>query len=51
MSKPVASHWIAAKCVLRYLSGTCNYGILYTDISDVTLAGYLDSHWAGNLDD
>ena len=48
MSKPLESHWIAAKCVLRYLSGTCNYGILYTDISDVTLAGYSDSNWAGD---
>lgn len=37
--------------MLRYLSGTCNYGILYTDIYDVTLAGYSDSIWASNLDD
>ena len=51
MSRPLDSHWNAAKCVLRYLSGTYNYGILYTDISDVTLAGYSDSDWAGNLDD
>jgi len=51
MSKPLESHWIAAKCVLRYLSGTCNYGILYTNIFDVILAGYLDSDWVGNLDD
>jgi len=51
MSRPLDSHWNAAKCVLRYLSGTCNYGILYIDISDVTLAGYSDSDWAGNLDD
>jgi len=43
MSKPLESHWIAAKCVLRYLSSTCNYGILYTDIYDVILAGYSDS--------
>ena len=51
MSKPLESHWIAAKCVLRSLNGTCNYGILYTDISDVILVGYLDSNWVGNLDD
>eukprot|EP00253_Pinus_taeda_P029516 PITA_29516 len=51
MSRPLDSHWNAAKCVLRYLSGTCNYGLLYIDISDVTLAGYSDSDWAGNLDD
>eukprot|EP00253_Pinus_taeda_P005970 PITA_05970 len=51
MSRPLDSHWNAAKCVLRYLSGTCNYGLLYNDISDVTLVGYSDSDWAGNLDD
>ena len=51
MSRPIDSHWNAAKCVLRYLSGTCNYGLLYTDISNVTLAGYSDSDWAGNVDD
>ena len=51
MSKPLESHWVAAKSVLRYLFGTVNYGILYTDASDVILAGFLDSDWAGNLDD
>ena len=51
MSKPLESHWIAAKSVLRYLCGTVNYGILYTDVSDVTLAGFSDSDWVGNLDD
>jgi hypothetical protein len=51
MSKPLESHWVAAKSVLRYLCGTVNYGILYTDVSDVTLAGFSDSDWAGNLDD
>eukprot|EP00253_Pinus_taeda_P008453 PITA_08453 len=51
MPRPLDSHWNVAKCVLRYLIGTCNYGILYTDSSDVTLAGYSDYDWAGNLDD
>jgi len=51
MSKPLESHWVAAKSVLRYLCGTVNYGILYTDASDVILAGFSDSDWAGNLDD
>lgn len=37
--------------MLRYLSGTSNYGILYTDTSDVILAGFLNFDWAGNLDD
>jgi len=42
MSKPLESHWVVAKSVLRYLSGTSNYVILYTDTSDVILAGFSD---------
>ena len=51
MAKPHESHWNAAKAVLRYLKGTLDYGIKYTDASDVELTGYSDSDWAGNLDD
>jgi len=51
MSKPLESHWVAAKSVFRYLCGTVNYGILYTDASDAILASFSDSEWAGNLDD
>ena len=51
MAKPLESHWIAAKRVLRYLKGTVNFGIMYTDNCDVELTGYSDSDWAGNLDD
>jgi len=51
MSKPHESHWNAAKSLLRYLQGTIDYGIIYTDSSDVRLAGFADSNWAGNVDD
>jgi len=51
MAKPLESHWIAAKKVLRYLKGTVNFGIMYTDDCDVELTGYSDSDWAGNPDD
>jgi hypothetical protein len=51
MAKPHESHWNATKAVLRYLKGTLDYGIKYTDASDVELTGYSDSDWAGNLDD
>jgi hypothetical protein len=51
MVKPHEIHWNAAKAVLRYLKGTLDYGIKYTDASDVKLIGYSDSDWAGNLDD
>ena len=51
LAKPCETHWKATKQVLRYLKGTVDYGLLYTNVSDVQLAGYSDSDWAGNLDD
>ena len=51
MAKPQESHWNAAKTVLRYLKGTLDFGIKYTDASVVELTGYSDSDWAGNPDD
>ena len=48
MLKPNDSHWKAAKKVLRYLKGTMNFAILYTDKFDVQLVGFSDSDWAGN---
>lgn len=51
MAKPSGNHWNAAKKVLRYLKGTVNLGIMYTDESDVALTGFSDSDWAGNPDD
>eukprot|EP00253_Pinus_taeda_P017652 PITA_17652 len=51
MSKPLESHWNAKKNVLRYLQGTVDYGIIYTDSFDVRLAGFANSDWVGNVDD
>lgn len=44
MSKTLESHWNATKSVLRYLQGTIDYGIIYTDSSDVRLEGFVDSY-------
>ena len=51
MPKPLESHWVAAKKVLRYLKGTVNFGIMYTDNCDVELTSYSNSDWDGNRDD
>ena len=44
-------HWVAAKHLLRYVRGTITYGLRYTSISGVLLAGYADSDWAGGAVD
>ena len=51
MTQPHDSHWSAARGVLRYLQGTSDFGILYSDSFDVNLTGYTDSDWVGNLDE
>jgi hypothetical protein len=51
MSNPNESHWSATKRVFRYLKGTTNFGIKYTNKFDVKLIGYSDSDWAENPDD
>ena len=51
MAKPLGNHWNAAKKVLRYLKGTINLGIMYTDESDVALTSFSHSDWEGNPDD
>eukprot|EP00253_Pinus_taeda_P004089 PITA_04089 len=51
MSKPLESHRVAAKSVLRYLQGTLDFGIVYTDSCDVKLTGFSDSNWVGIVND
>lgn len=51
MSKPLENHWVAAKGVLRYLQGTLDFGIKYTNSLDVRLTGFSDSDWVGNIND
>ena len=39
------------KRILRYISGTRDYGILYSKSDDFILVGYTDSDFAGSVDD
>lgn len=50
MTQPHENHWLAAKGVLRYLQGTSDFGIFYSDSFDVSLTGYANYDWLGNLD-
>ncbi|KAH9310278.1 hypothetical protein KI387_044223 [Taxus chinensis] len=51
MESPKDSHWQAGKRILRYVSGTKAFGILYTASYIFKLVGYTDSDCAGSIDD
>ena len=44
-------HFTAAKRILRYIKGTADYGIKFSQVGEFNLHGYTDSDWAGNMDD
>jgi hypothetical protein len=48
-----ASEWHlkAAKRVLRYVKGTCDFGIKFTKSKEFKLVGFSDSDWGGSTDD
>ncbi|XP_058762750.1 uncharacterized mitochondrial protein AtMg00810-like [Vicia villosa] len=49
--EPKASHLNQVKRILKYVNGTSDYGILYTNGSNPVLTGYCDADWAGSADD
>lgn len=51
MENPKKSHWEAAKRILRYVKGTLNHGIKYSQVQSPKLVGFSDSDYGGNLVD
>jgi hypothetical protein len=51
MEYPKYSHWKMAKRILRYVAGTLNFGLWYTKYDSNQLSSYIDSDFAGSLDD
>ena len=45
------SHLNAVKQIIKYVGGTCDYGLFYSKESNLSLTGFSDSDWAGNVDD
>lgn len=45
------SHINQVKRILKYVNGTCEYGMLYSHESGAVLSGYCDADWAGSADD
>ena len=50
MASPLDTHWKTVKRILRYLSGTLDYGIQIHKSSGL-ISAFSDSDWAANLDD
>ena len=50
-SNPKVLHLNAVKRIIKYVSGTCDYGLFYNKESNLSLAGFSDSDWAGSADD
>ena len=51
MLSPETAHFQAAKKILRYLSGTANYGLLLDSSSDdCTFHSYADADWGRDVD-
>src|SRR3954467_3177742 len=50
-AEPKVSHINQVKRILKYVSGTCDYGILYSHGCEPILYGYCDADWAGSVDD
>jgi hypothetical protein len=51
MTKPIEIHLQVAKRALRYLKGTVNYGIHYKKGEDEELLAFMDSDYAGDMED
>ena len=50
MQAPTTAHWTIAKCVLRYLKNTLDFGLFYKPGS-FAINTYCDSDWVGDPDD
>ncbi|KDP42370.1 hypothetical protein JCGZ_01946 [Jatropha curcas] len=51
MQHPSKLHFGVVKRVLRYVAGTIDYGICYSNASNFRLCGCTDRDWASSLDD
>jgi hypothetical protein len=51
MANPSLEHWIAVKCIFRYLQGTLQFKLHFRRLAPQGLVGYCDADWAGDLED
>lgn len=50
-AEPTKQHWMAVKRIMRYLNGTLELGMLYSEAEKKECVGYSDADWAGDLND
>ena len=50
-SNPKVSHLNGVKRIIKYVGGTCDYGLFYSKESNLSLARFSDFDQAGNADD
>ena len=50
-AKPTKQHWTAVKRIMRYLKGTSNSGLVYSEDEQRECVGFSDADWDGDLDD
>jgi hypothetical protein len=51
LSNPTTDHWLAVKCILRYLHDTIDMGLYFAKFGSLLLSAFSDAHWAGDSDD
>jgi len=51
MHCPTEIHMRAAKRILRYIKGTCSFGVKFLKCQDLKLHGFSDSDWGDSIDD
>jgi hypothetical protein len=50
-AEPKVSHLTQVKRILKYVNGTCDYGLMYSHGESCEPVGYCDADWAGSVDD
>ena len=51
MNAPSQTHYGVLKKVLRYIRGSANFGVWFQPCKNEDLMGFVDSYWAGSIDD
>ena len=51
MHSPLEVHWKAVKRILRYISGSLQFGLKFHSNKELRLLAYCDSDWGSDIDD